>query len=121
MAGGLKRFTMLSGGRRDHPDRGEGYRLSKRRLSEAERKRLRHQHRDWLGFIALCALGGITMGALAAWAVLRFDINGIGAMIGRSGQWMGYTALLVGGFTSTFGMIAMGIGIMVRSTWPEEK
>ena len=120
MAGGVRHFMMRpGGGRGDHPDREEGYQPEKRKLSEAEKERLKLQHWDWIGFIALCALGGIAVGALAAWAVLRFDINGIGSMIARSGYWMGYTALLVGSFASTFGMISMGIGIMVRSTWPE--
>ena len=121
MAGGIRHFmSRPDGGRQqDHPDREEGYRPPKHKLSEAEKERLKHQHWDWLSFIALCALGGIATGALVAWAVLRFDINGIGSMIARSGHWMGYTALLVGGFASTFGMITMGIGIMVRSTWPE--
>ncbi|WP_075997617.1 hypothetical protein [Salaquimonas pukyongi] len=118
MAGDLKLF-MTPPGDEDHPGGQDEHRQLKRRMSEAEKERLARQHWDWLGFIALCALGGIALGAVSAWAVLRFDINGIGSMIGRSGNWAEYTALLVGGLASTLGMIAMGIGIMVRSTWPE--
>ncbi|MCB1386758.1 MAG: hypothetical protein KDJ80_12565 [Nitratireductor sp.] len=89
-----------------------------RRLSEREKARLRRQHRDWLGFIALCAAGGIAAGLLAAWAVLRFDVNGLGSIVARSGEWRGYTGLLAASFASTGGMIAMGVGIMLRATWP---
>lgn len=122
MADGLKQFmTGLndgSRGQRDHPDR-DPPEKPKRELTERERERLKRQHWDWLKFIALCAFIGGTLGVVTVLGVVRFDVNGIGSMIANSPNRLGYTALLTASFASTFAAIAMGIGIMVRSTLPE--
>ncbi len=84
-------------------------------ISEKERQRLHKQHWDWLKFIALCALAGITFGALISLWIINSDLNGFGSLLARSANRVGFTILLVAGFASTFGMVAMGVGITIRS------
>jgi len=85
-------------------------------MSEAEREYLRQQHWSWIRFIILCAFGGIVVGFFIAGLILRFNFNGLGEMILHSPDRFIYTLLLAGGLGSTCGMIAMGVGIMIRSS-----
>ena len=107
--------------RRDKPE--TKYTVAKPKMSEAERKRLQDEHWSWLRFIVLCAFIGGALGVICVWLFLASDIGGLGSMVARSSRRIGVTALLAAGFASTFGMIAMGIGIMVRSdmkTWDKK-
>jgi len=90
-------------------------------ISEKERQRLHKQHWDWLKFIALCALAGITFGALISLWIINSDLNGFGSLLARSANRIGFTILLVAGFASTFGMVAMGIGITIRSQMQDKQ
>lgn len=89
-----------------------------RKLSDREKERIHQEHWSWIWFIALAALAGMTLGVITVVVLLQFDINGLGTMVARSSDRLIVTALLAGGFASTFGMIAMGIAIMIRSSWP---
>jgi hypothetical protein len=85
-------------------------------MTDQERERLKNQHWDWLKFIALCALAGITIGAIISMFIVKSDMSGFGGLLTRSPNRIGYTFLLVAGFASTFGIAATGVGIVVRST-----
>ncbi len=90
-------------------------------ITGQERERLNKQHWDWLKFIALCALAGITIGAIISMFIVKSDMNGLGGLLARSPNRIGYTFLLVAGFASTFGMAAMGVGIVARSTMHKDQ
>ncbi len=95
--------------------------MIQKKLSDEDRAKIKKQHWDWLQFIALCALGGITIGVIVSVIIIRMDINGLGSLLARSPNRTGFTLLLTAGFASTFGMVAMGVGIMIRSTWPQNE
>ena len=94
--------------------------MLKRTITDKDRAAVKKQHSDWLKFIALCGLAGITIGALTALLVVRYDINGFGTLLAHSSHRIGFTILLTAGFASTFGMVAMGTGIMIRSQTQED-
>ena len=87
-----------------------------RKLSEHEKAQIREEHKSWLTFIAMLALGGITLGIVLAAMIIQLDVNGIGSMLSRSPNRIGFTLLFAAGLASTFGMVVMGVGIMIRST-----
>lgn len=95
--------------------------MTQRIITDKERARLHKQHWDWLKFIALCALAGVTIGALVSLWIVQSDLNGLGGLLARSPNRIGFTVLLVAGFASTFGMVAMGIGITVRSQMQDKQ
>lgn len=84
-------------------------------IRESERRELERQHRDWLSYIALCAGFGVALGVGLAALLIRLDVSGIGTMLAHSPNETGYRLLLAGGLASTFGMVSMGTGIMIRA------
>lgn len=99
----------------DRPEEQEEKRW-RRPLSEREKANIREEHKSWLIYIALLALGGITLGVVIAAGVIQLDVNGIGSMLARSPNRVGFTLLFAGGLASTFGMVVMGVGIMIRAS-----
>lgn len=91
------------------------YKVVPRKMTDAERERLQRQHWSWIRYIVLCAFVGAATGVITVWLTLTMNVGGLGEMLARSSSRLGVTALLTAGFASTFGMIAMGIGIMIRS------
>lgn len=91
--------------------------IRRRPMSEAERQEAMRLHWNWLQFIAMCAVFGITLGVAMASVIVHTDISGIGSMLSHSPNAVAYKLLLAGGLSSTFGMVSMGIGIMVRSQY----
>jgi hypothetical protein len=96
-------------------DRQAGDRQAGRPVSESERREAARLHRDWLSYILLCAVFGIALGVGLAALLIRLDVSGIGTMLAHSPHQLGYRLLLAGGLASTFGMISMGVGIMIRA------
>ncbi len=86
-----------------------------RPVNESERREAARLHRDWLSYILLCAAFGIALGVGLAALLIRLDVSGIGTMLAHSPHEMGYKLLLAGGLASTFGMVSMGTGIMLRA------
>lgn len=95
--------------------------MIQQKLTDEDRAAIKKQHWDWLQFIALCALGGITIGVIISVLIIHNDINGLGSLLARSPNRLGFTLLMTAGFASTFGMVAMGTGIMIRSSLPENE
>ncbi len=93
----------------------ERYKVVPPKMTEAERRRLQEQHWSWLRYIVMCAFFGAALGVITVWLIIYFEIGGLGGMLARSSSRLAVTALLAAGFASTFGMIAMGVGIMIRS------
>ncbi len=89
--------------------------MMKKTVTDKDRDAIKKQHWDWLQFIALCALAGITAGVVTAVIIIQYDINHLGTLLARSHNRAGYTFLLTAGFASTFGMVATGAGVMIRS------
>ena len=101
----------------NHPDReNDGYKPPARKISQRERERLERQHASWIWFIIKCAFFGAALGVIASWLFIEANLNGFGELIARSPNRVGFTALLTLSFASTFGTIAMGVGIMFRSS-----
>jgi len=98
----------------------EGYKVPKPKMSARERERLKRQHVSWIRFIIKCAFFGAAIGVIATWLFLESNFGGLGEMVERSPNRTGFTALLTLSFASTFGTIAMGIGIMVRSSFESD-
>ena len=98
---------------RDDPE--NGYKTVPKKMTDAERQLLQQQHWSWLRYIVMCAFVGAALGVITVWLIIHFEIGGLGGMLARSGKRLAVTALLTAGFASTFGMIAMGVGIMIRS------
>jgi len=98
---------------RDDPE--NRYKVAPPKMTDAERRRLQQQHWSWLRYIMICAFVGAALGVITVWLIIHFEIGGLGSMLARSSSRLGVTALLTAGFASTFGMIAMGVGIMIRS------
>lgn len=96
-------------------DRPPLHERERKSLNERERKRLTNQHQDWLRFIAFWSFAGAVAGILLVWAMVQFDFGGIGSLLARSGQRIGYTALLAAGFASLFGAAVCGVAIMIRA------
>ncbi len=94
--------------------------MMKRTITNEERGAINKQHWDWLKLIALCALAGITLGAMIALTVIKLDVNGFGIQLANSLNRIGFSLLLTAGFVSIFGMVAMGTGIMIRSQMQQE-
>jgi hypothetical protein len=86
-----------------------------RPLNESERREAARLHRDWLSYIALCGAFGVALGVGLAALLIRLDVSGIGTMLAHSPNETGYRLLLAGGLASTFGMVSMGTGIMIRA------
>ncbi len=89
----------------------------RRPITEQERQEASRLHRDWLSYIALCAVFGIALGVGLAALLIRLDVSGIGSMLAHSPHAFGYKLLMAGGLASTFGMVSMGVGIMVRAMY----
>lgn len=87
----------------------------RRPITERERLEIAKTHRDWISFILLCAVFGVALGVGLASLIVHLDISGIGTMLSHSPHFLGYKLLLAGGLASTFGMVSMGVGIMIRS------
>ena len=92
--------------------------MVQQKLSEQEKQRLHAQHWRWIKMIIMAAFIGAAIGVLTIWLILHFDMNGLGTLIARSSRRLAVTALLTAGFASTFGMVAMGVAIMVKSATP---
>ena len=95
-------------------------RFPPRALTEAERAAVRAEHWSWIRFIVLSACDGMALGALIAVLIIRLDIHDIGTMLAASRHEFGYTALLIGGFAHTFGMVIAGTAIWLRATESNE-
>lgn len=87
-----------------------------RKITEKERARIRAQHSEWLRHIAIAAIDGILIGFAVGVAIIYFDINGIGTMLGRSDHQIGYTFMLLAGLAHTFGMVSAGMSIWLKAT-----
>ncbi|MGB7334657.1 MAG: hypothetical protein WBD01_02595 [Salaquimonas sp.] len=98
-----------------------GYKIQKKKMSAEKRRELEAQHWSWIKFIIVCAFIGGAIGVITVWMILHFNIGDLGGMLARSSHRLAVTALLSAGFASTFGMIAMGVGIMIRSGMSGEK
>lgn len=96
------------------------YKRPQRKLSDAERTEIRNEHASWLKHIAIGAIDGVLVGIAVGLAIIWLDINGIGTMLARSGNQLGYTALLLAGLAQTFGMVAAGAAIWLRATKEED-
>jgi len=89
-------------------------------MTQQERERLQRQHASWIWYILKCAGVGAALGVIATWLFMESNFNGFGEMIARSPNRIAFTALLALSFASTFGAMAMGIGIMIRSDHPQK-
>ena len=69
-------------------------------------------HKPVLRFLMSHLLYGSLGAAVFCWAILHFDMGGMGTLIERSGQPWLWQALLFFGNWITFGGVAMAIGIM---------
>jgi pheromone shutdown protein TraB len=107
---------------KDHPDKKDsGYKIPHKKMTDERRRELEAQHWSWIKYIVICAFTGGAIGVITVWLILTFDIGELGGMVARSSHRLAVTALLAAGFASTFGMIAMGVGIMIRSNMSGEK
>lgn len=82
---------------------------------EKKRQQMRDEHWSWIGTIVTHALGGVILGGIVAFLIIRYDINRIGSMLAHSENRFGFTLLLFAGFASLFGMVASGTAIWFRS------
>lgn len=103
----------------DKPE--NGYKIPPKKMTDEKRRELEGQHWSWIKYIVICAFVGGAIGVITVWLILFFDIGELGGMVARSSHRLAVTALLAAGFASTFGMIAMGVGIMIRSGMTGEK
>ena len=113
-------MIMVSNKRPDDFENDEGYKIPEKKMTQRERERLQRQHASWIWYILKCAVVGAALGVIATWLFLQSNFNGLGEMVARSPNRIGFTALLALSFASTFGALAMGIGIMIRSDHPEK-
>ncbi len=90
-----------------------------RKVSEAERAEIRREHDAWLRTIMIGAIDGALIGIAVGVAIIGLDINGIGAMLSRSSNQIGYTFMLLAGLAHTFGMVVAGMSIWLKSTEDE--
>ncbi len=66
-------------------------------------------------FLALNALGGVAIGCGAAGLILWADAGGLGTLIAETSAPGAALGLLFGGFSITFGSLAVGSAIMMMA------